>query len=600
MSANFRQPNEVKAIGRPPRVSQHLGSVFHCNPLQRDRYLEMPAPKGFLFVNKTADSVSLSNNRFGGVPYKQINRQAQLQAKNRGKKSRGKESKPAVSPVATRGVTPSPKSSGPLTPESPLLKNEVSIYSSQDEEFEEEVDSSFGSPAKSFDSFGSALVALDRTKQNVLEYFTTIWMPSKDHIPPGCQITGLTPIRPHDGEIAFNVVQGAFQTHDEVSMFALLSASARRMQAVHNKSLERTDFPDLYTYKAIQALRKRVERGEPASERLILDLSFLILAELFTPSHKRSEVFWRMIRSLIVQVGGLQKLTTFTAQIALGFDHQVSVGTLSQPALDPFAYPELVGIKKSAQYPEQDSQLLVMDILGRLDPRIRLLALEVHALTELANAIYQFPEDTVDGMRGCLHAHIKQIYGTITEPLRRQDSQNDAAAPHNPNLVVADTMYLHARVATWRVWTWYATLSFLPFDYSDPIQDPRVVTNEIPKTWKSLELINQLLRGTGWIIRPELLLWLAAVGFFAATEMEERRQYCRLFRQAARAVGISTLKRLSDVLATQFPLELIDPNAHEKLWEVLNQQANEDRDWRTTGYGLDTSIDHLHPLSDGG
>ena len=425
-----------------------------------------------------------------------------------------------------------------------------------------------------FNSICSSIVALDRTKQNVIEYFTTVWMPSKDHIPAGCQITGFAPVRPHDGEIAFQVVQGAFQTNDEVSMYALLSAGSRRMQVLHGKDLQRKDFPDLYTFKAIQALRKRIEKGETASERLILDLSFLILAELFTPSTKRSETYWSMIRSLIVQVGGLQCLTTFTAQIAMGFDHQISAGTLSKPALDPFTYTELLGYQVPTQTPSQESSKLIKLLLGQLDHRLRLIALQSHALTQLIDAINRFPEKTVDGIRHCLRSHLKQLYSIIPDPLRREDGREDAPDTQNSqNLIAADGIYLHARVASWRVWTFSATLSFLPPNYNEYLTFPKVVTNELSQTWRSLDRILYLLHGTGWIIRREVLVWIVAVGYFAATEEADRNQYRRHLQQVAFTVDASTPERLKDALSGMFPLDLMQADAYERLWEVMRGRS---------------------------
>ena len=536
----------------------------------------MSGPKRFLFVNKTAESKSLSNNKSGGLSYTQINRQAQLVAKYRGKKPKKRQIRGSTSHLVGWNGTRSPQSSEPVTP-SPRPKDDTPATSiREDDDGSNQYD--FASPKSPFDSVSSSIVAFDRTKHHVIEYFINVWMPSKDHIPPGCQITGLTPVRPDDGEIAFNVVQGAFQTHDEVSMYALLTAGSRRMQVLHSKTLPRSDFPDLYTVKAIHALRRRIEKGERGSERLVLDLSFLILAELFTPSPTRSELYWRMIRTLIIECGGLQRLSTFTAQIAMGFDHQISAGTLSKPALDPFAYPEILGFKPSAHGPQQDNQQLVVALLSHLDPRLRLIALEAHALTELVEAINCFPEETVDGIRKVLRAHVKQLYGVIPEPLRREDVSNEnAAEQNNTNIIVADSMYLHIRVSTWRTWVWYSCLSLLPFTQeATPILAPQIVTREISETWKSIDTAQQLLKGTGWTMRHDLVFWIAAVGFFAAVSENDRLQYRRILQNAMVSSEIYSPERLRETLTKHFPLDLIHPSAQQQLWEAMGDVMQED------------------------
>ena len=530
----------------------------------------MPAPQGFLFVNKTAKSTSLSNNRTADLAYEHINRQAQLVAKNRDRKPKGRPVRGTASSLVGWVQTPSPKSSEPSTPPSPPIEDTPeTVIRDEDASGNDQYD--FGSPASSFDSICSAVVALDKTKQHVIEYFTNVWMPSKDHIPPGCQITGMTPVRPHDWKIAFQVVQGAFQTNDEVSMYALLTAGSRRMQVLHSTTLPRAEFPDLYTVKTIHALRRRIEKGEGGSERLVLDLSFLILAELFTPSPARSELYWRMIRTLIIECGGIGCLSPFTAQIAMGFDHQISAGTLSKPALDPFAYPALLGIKDSGQGPHQETQQLVVALLSQLDPRLRLIALEANALTELVEAMSQFPVEAVAGIRGVIRADVKQLYGTIPEPLRRTDgSQESAAEQNNANVVIADSIYLHIRISTWRTWVWYSALSFLPLS-SDTVsfQAPRIVSSEISQTWKSLGIVQRLLEGTGWMMRHDLVFWIASVGFFGATSEHDRGGYRRQLRNAARLVEIASPARLTEVLANHFPLALMHSAAHEQLWRVM-------------------------------
>ena len=113
--------------------------------------------------------------------------------------------------------------------------------------------------------------------QQTLTYFTDDWMPSPSNLPAHCQIAGMTPVRPTDDKVASEIVRGAFQSPDETSIFALLAVSARRMRAVHNKAVHPANLPDLYSVRAIQALRRAINAGSKASVRTVLDMAFSII-----------------------------------------------------------------------------------------------------------------------------------------------------------------------------------------------------------------------------------------------------------------------------------------------------------------------------------
>jgi uncharacterized protein with von Willebrand factor type A (vWA) domain len=82
-----------------------------------------------------------------------------------------------------------------------------------------------------------------------------------------------------------------------------------------------------------------------------------------------------------------------------------------------------------------------------------------------------------------------------------------------------------------------------------------------------------LLRGTGWLMRHDLLVWMAAVGFFAAGEPEDRNAYRRQLNHAVELVGLDTKEDLRELLSKHFPLEPIQPHPVDKLWQAIMERS---------------------------
>jgi hypothetical protein len=531
-----------------------------------NRGTDEPDQQSFLWVNKTLGSKSLSNSRTT-PSFPQINSHAQKTAKRHSKQL--KLVRRSTTHLVGWRKTSSPKTDEETARKISPGKKVKHIVPNKDGRAYEDL------PSPALDSCCNPAVRIDALKQHVLQYFMKVWMPSPDYIPPGCQVTGFTPIWPNDGNISSEIIRGALQSTDEVSIYALLTACTRRMQIVNKLPLERQDLPDLYTIKAIQALRKHIMAGTPPSERLILDLSYLVLAELYAKSPSRSDTYWKMTRTLIANHGGLHKLVPFTAQAALAYDYFIAAGTVTAPALDPFRYPTLLGLQFSSENPRQGIRDRVALGLEQLDPRIRILAQESNALFYTVRAIRALPDPAVEGIMACLRGHIPHLYPVISAPFH---PSGDGISGHSniQHAMAADGLAVHARFQAYQVWLWYSSLGFLDssIQLGKSISTPRGLIRQVSEIWRYIGSIQSMLEKTGWAMRAEVVLWIGAVGIFVATSELDRSAYRGIFTSMASSLNITGEEHLGSIFALHLPLDHIQLRPFSKLWKIIE----EDRD----------------------
>jgi hypothetical protein len=578
--------------------------AFHDQPAMRQK-------RTFLFVNKDSTSKSLSNSRFDDIKLSEINRHVQ-KARERRLRKRIKIASSTHRLVGFKKVDSSDESSPDhsLSPSSDMVLASSTVSTAtaakpssdisgtsidstrstkdDDDEVDGEIFSviaynnssahPYGSPAIAIDSYSGSIIGFDGYKQSVLEYFTTIWMPSTDHIPADCQVTGFTPVWPNDGNLSFAIVRDVLQAPDDISMYSLLSAATRRMQIVNKMTLPHPDLPELYNFKAIQALRKHISLKKPATERLILDLSYLMLAELYVKSPSRSDVYWQMARSLIGLCGGLHKIQAFTAQAALAYDYFIAVGTVTMPALDPFRYPALLGLDSASRLPLHQVRQTVMLRLSEVDPRIRIMSQQSNSLSNTIRAVRSLPKIAVTGITACLRGNIPQLYPVISAPFHPSSRSKSSNGKNSCDVIEADALSVHTRFHAFQIWLWYSSLGFLEADarITATKNAPQTLIREVSKIWKNLDRIQRKLYGSDWALRDDIVLWISAMGLLVATDEADRPAYLQLFAGMAEALDIDSVEKLQFALAIHLPLNHIDSQTPTRLWTALQ------RDWETS------------------
>lgn len=428
------------------------------------------------------------------------------------------------------------------------------------------------------DSLPNTIVKLTAKEHRILQYYLKDWMPSDKHIPPDCQVAGFTPIWPDDPVNTGVVIKGAFQTRSPVSIYSLLAAAARRMQKVDKATL-----PELYSYRAISSLRARLDNPEDIDERLILDLSYLIHFDFHTDFRTRNDIYWKLSRDTIVRLGGLHKISPFTARIAAAYDYVAALYSVTLPKLDPFRDVALLGFDEATSKPEE-----VEKALSQLEPRLRHEIRLHHYLADLFDAVKALPDPTSALFKDYLitrNGHT--IYAVMAGPFQRFKPEKVTKSSTDSLLTLADEMHAMTRGLMSHVWMWYGALSFLGYQRrliteDDPWAEARlyyrapdhVADPQIFKRWQSLDRVQTLLDGSEWKIPDDRLLWFLSIGYIIARNAEEREPYRERFIQLAEKMNIRNEDDLKRALELHMPLDQIAPTWASMLASLLTK--NED------------------------
>ena len=523
----------------------------------------------FLWINKDPSSTSLSNNRTGPLPYSQINKHVQRQTARRKLKKRTVESS-AKGLVGWQTQNPTPQAT-PKIERTDTWETVKSI----DENDESCSSTSATSPEAPVDSYANSLITLNSSEQNALQYFLKVWMPADDYIPPNCQIAGFTPIWPNDGKASSAIIRGALQTDDPVSIYALLTAATRRAQTLNRVQLAKSNLPEEFSLKAVQALRRRIELRLPPTQRLILDLSYLVLAELYTRSPSRSVIFWKMTRDLIVGAGGLHKIEPFTALAALAYDYFIAMGTVTLPALDTFSDPALLGVDAN-----MDQASLFEAIRARqseLETRVRVITQQNHEFAQIVNAVRLLPQAALLEVTTLVEGNVRKLYPLIAAPFQRAPEVT-AKVENAEDIMDADALSIHVRHLTYRIWLWHTALKFAnKFHDQNPQQlniQPPTQIEQLSNVCDWLDHIEAMLQGSGWSLNLGVTFWMCSVCFLVAEREVDLVKLRDHLRRLAAELHIRSTEALSQLLAAHMPLEKIRLDALNVLWDVLQRNAS--------------------------
>ena len=389
-------------------------------------------------------------------------------------------------------------------------------------------------------------------------------------MPLGCQITGFTPVWPGDYGLSRKLLREALQSSTVVSAYSILTVCARRMQLVSNRHNDH-ELPELYAAKAIKALRTVVEEKRQLSERLILDISYLVLSEVYVKAPKKPEVYGKMIKDLIVMYGGLHKITPFTAQACLAWDNLMSATTLVAPSLDPFRFPELLNpLLANSEMDPAERTVDTYIRLQQLQERPRLMATESHSFTRVIEAIQKLPRNARGEISLLVAQSSAKIFRVLTAPfLFAGDPTREMCA--DEAVATADGQFMRVKVQMYLTWLWYSALGYLNLEAEmiDALYPTPDAARRTSKLRIQIEDILDILADRAWMFQDGLLLWLAAVGALATETEFERQAYAALMTGSADNLFIEDELGLDGVLETFPPLQQLDPCANSCLWELI-------------------------------
>jgi hypothetical protein len=442
------------------------------------------------------------------------------------------------------------------------------------------------------DSCCSTVLSIGPTEHLYLEYCTKTWMPTSNTVVRGSRFRVFTKYWPGDSKASFHFVQGALQASDPLSLYAMLAASAQRMKYVDGIELG-PHHPEKFMLKAIQALRARASCTENViTQRLVLDISCFLLYESYLTNVRRCLLYWKMIQDIITSLGGFQNLESFTALTVVIRDYLASVPTLEPCAIDPFRNPGLVGISTldGDGWKTQECHNRVGRVLCTLDPRVQFSMLENCSFNDMLEALGDLKPEAVDKISKHMTREALNIYIHPMRPLEGFQGNPEQVEIQSEKMIYVDAggeelqlpayiMPTLARHKSVRVWLYFSLFAISRHDLSetnvdvsrDPSTIPESIMQDIVLMSQILcQLPSQVMR-LGWQIRPDFLLWQNAVGALASWGDDLRFAFESEFHKLATEMGLSSRVLMEEALSLLFPLQVMKSEAMSKLWDIIKE-----------------------------
>ena len=472
-----------------------------------------PTSAPFMFVNKDSASKSLSNDRIGRKQRLTILSHAQRNSWRAGRQRR----KPI--PSATRSLVGWQTKTRP--PES-IVSSDESTSPGDSSESEKSMDrrtsaSSTSSQAlfirPTMDSAGTSSIILDEEQHSILHYYNTVWMPSQHYIPPNCHIGGMSPLYDHDAELSLSVVRSSLLTADEVHIYALLAAASSRMRFIAKATLPRPDAFELYTHKALQALQKYIDNGGEATDRLVLDLCYLTLAEIYAQHPTRPRIYWQMMQPFVLACGGFPQLSILSSVMCMGTDYLMAISAVELPTFDIFAHPALLGIQVSKSMTKEQLKEAIETKMATLETRKRLVCYELICLAETMRFVHQLPEEAITVLRGLVTQSAGAMYRLMTTPLQhRYNHRANADVAHDA--ILAEGRLKLAKSYACILWVWHSGLAFTDTSFGPSLVpgSREAMKKHAVALGRNVESAESLVETTDWRIGHDFLgLWAATL-----------------------------------------------------------------------------------------
>jgi hypothetical protein len=406
----------------------------------------------------------------------------------------------------------------------------------------------------SHDPFNCSVVPLNARKHRILQYFTTLWMPSS------LEKTGaVTPLRTQDFQLSFNIIKSFLASSSEIGIYALLSAAASRMKYISRLPLDYHDTPELYTVRAIRVMRKYLDDGKPITDQVILVLFYLAITELFKKNVSGSKIHWQMIKHCIIQLGGLARIEPYISCYCVGMDYLIAASTVTPPVFDLVGVPSLLGIQPKRDADRSEIEIAVSERLASLEPRLQIIAQDSILITEVIGYIHLLPEPIPANVAGFVRDNLPLVYRHITLPLHFRSYCGPLTA-NLEQVVIADELSVRCRSAAYLLWLWHSALGFVE-NQSVPTSLNHVTTlmayyARIMR--ECLECAELKLATTAWTLHQDLVLWTTALGILVGRTGDDVDFCTARFVSIARQMHIDDVELLRSAFARYLALDRVE------------------------------------------
>lgn len=440
-------------------------------------------------------------------------------------------------------------------------------------------------PRSSIDSLCSPAAVLDADQKTVIRYISGVWLPTNHGLQPNRFFGSFSLVWPGDDQYANTFLSSALQTSDARSLYALLAAGARKMRLSQEVMPLKNTASDVLALKAVKALRKSISGRGPPNDQLILDLAFLVLAELYARSPQRIagiNVYWQMVRDYVISIGGISKMRSIVICFVMSINALCSLTGITLPQLDVRRYPELLGLdsmdntcaithSKHAVIDEK-----ITSALAQLDLRSQVINEGVSIITQLVDSIQNLPVPALDLLRAYLQQYLPMAVSSISSPLCLLVPPSISSSSDATLYTTADVAHFFARIYGNVMWWWHAALHFLPEDVRSTIEPPFVVNLAASQAWSFLDQVQDILKDEAWFVPSDLIVWVSAVGCLVVKDHRHWNEYRRSFIHMTKEKDIKDDVKLAKKLTRFLPLAVIDDDFVQNLRFLFEEVTMKD------------------------
>lgn len=420
------------------------------------------------------------------------------------------------------------------------------------------------------DPFNSTVVPLDAMTYQILHYYITDWIPvSKNQATLAVDSTPLTKL---DHNWAIHLIRLSMLQGPQFRAYCLLASTACRMKYFSHIQIRKLAHPEALTLKSVQALRAYLAAGGEIRHHLIIDLYYLSFAEFYAGNITACRTHWHAVKQVVDQLGGFANLVPQLAWFILAGDYLFAAATLSLLVFNPIMDPSL-----QLSPPEDDIETPVADTLGKVKARFQVLIRDNISIAEVIAVIRLCPESDVVYMRG----YLKKSYGAFGNCVMVPALHHEAdvrTRQQDERAALADIYFNQARRRAFGIWLWYTFCGLaqhgIPVEAS--LIGMRTMARHTEELYKLMKLAEDVLVTTAWTIRPDLALWMHALGFIATSNPDGEAFFRGSLTRLAVRARLNNYQEFTERLSNDLPFDRLPPHLQRRLQHCFHGSRNEE------------------------
>jgi len=377
--------------------------------------------------------------------------------------------------------------------------------------------------------------------RNAFRYAVDMWLPTVFR-----SVAAFDPGIPVGQELVMNqIIRGCLS--NEMHMYTLLAASTGRLKFVLKVPLARTDSPEYCITKAIQHLRRYFATYPPPSEAVIFDLGALSTFERYVENYAGARAHLRMIKHLVESLGGFQNISPLLRSLCWMRDLLIAGNIADCPIFplvwDPGEFPP-AGMAEVLN--DLASQRVVATSSGLLQYATSFQADFCAIIIDFVQWVRVVQHSHCTAIaRAMNHAWVTLRAHALAHRLLSSSSNAPTSVFSSPIFQSTLQQYIHLALAVY--------LSNLAASLALDSNGNRaafagdILPRNIHRFREALGKLS-LTHESQWERHQELLFWFSCLGAQLATSEYDRNWFIHIGRRYARVLAISTSEQLAAIL----------------------------------------------------